>query len=605
MRDVKEVLKSTWGYDRFRPNQEEVVRRVMAGEDVLALLPTGGGKSLCFQVPALAMGRMCLVVSPLIALMKDQVARLREKGIRAVAITSGADHHEIDVALENAANGHVPFLYVSPERLGTELFMARLSRLPIGFIAVDEAHCISQWGYDFRPSYLRISALREARPELPIVALTASATPAVASDIMERLALRGRQVVRGSFARPELTFWISRGEDKMGRLLRITERVPGCGIVYVRERKGTLRVARFLEQHGISALPYHAGMSMEERDEVQRKWSRGEVRYVAATTAFGMGIDKGDVRSVVHLEPPPDLESYYQEAGRAGRDAQASYAFLLVHDPDELKLRERLAASFPELVSVRRVYQAFADTHRIALGSGEFETYPFDLRDLASRSGLAPVVVMNCLKALELDGALSLNESARTPSRVGMRSDHRVVYDIRVRDARQGPLLEALLRMHGGLFEEPVIIDEERIAQHLKWSVDQVIAGLQELHHKEVLFYRKRSDSPMITLLTPRKDAQRLSLDPQALAARKQRAETRLEALIAFCSPDTRCREQALLAYFGEGSAKICGRCDACRASAAKGGTSMTISIARSVQEIEEERWSLDVGPASGKAPKA
>lgn len=599
MRDVSEVLKSTWGYDGFRPKQEEVIRHVLEGRDTLALLPTGGGKSLCFQVPALAMGKMCLVVSPLIALMRDQVQRLRDKGIRAVAITSGMDHHEIDLAMETAASGRTAFLYVSPERLGTEMFTARLHRLPIGLVAVDEAHCISQWGYDFRPAYLRVAELRDTLPGVPVLALTASATPAVATDIMERLRFRARNLVRGSFARPELTLWASRGEDKMGRLLRIAEHTEGSGIVYLRERRGTVRIARFLAQHGISAEAYHAGLPFEERERVQRAWSNGDVRFVAATNAFGMGIDKGDVRSVVHIEPPPDLESYYQEAGRAGRDGKASFAFLLLHDSDAAKLQERHLASFPDIAEVRRVYQAFADAHRIALGSGQFESYPLDLRDLATRTALAPAVVNNCLKALELDGSIALSDSARTPSRVGMRADERTVYDLRVRDARLGPLLEALLRMHGGLFEEPVIIDEERIARHLGWNVPKTMACLRDLEHQRVLFYRMRSDSPTITLLTPRRDAQRMMLDREALTARKERGQARLDAMLEFCFKNGQCRERALLTYFGEHVSMDCGHCDVCRSMDPKHGpsaASITRGIARTADEIEQERWSIDTG---------
>lgn len=597
MRDLNEVLKSTWGYDAFRPKQEEVIRQVLAGNDTLALLPTGGGKSLCFQVPALAMGRMCLVVSPLIALMRDQVQRLREKGIKAVALTSGMDHHEIDIALENAANGRTAFLYVSPERLGTEMFTARLHRLPIGLVAVDEAHCISQWGYDFRPAYLRVAELRTTLPHVPVLALTASATPAVATDIMERLCFRKPNMVRGSFERPELTLWASHGEDKMGRLLRIAERTQGTGIVYLRERRGTVRIARFLQQHGITAEAYHAGLPFEERERVQRAWTSGEVRFVAATNAFGMGIDKGDVRSVVHMEPPPDVESYYQEAGRAGRDGRQSFAFLLLHDGDATKLRERHASSFPGIDDVRRVYQAFADAHRIALGSGEFETYPLDLRDLAVRTGLAPAVVNNCLRALELDGSIATSESARTPSRVGMRADERTVYDLRVRDARLGPLIEALLRMHGGLFEEPVIIEEERLARHLGWNVQRTIGGLRDLEHQRVIFYRMRNDRPTLTLLTPRRDAQRLMLDREALAARKERAAARLEAMLQLCFRTDTCRERMLLDYFGEARTTDCGRCDVCRARARNVAMEPTTAgVARTVDSIEEERWTLDTG---------
>ncbi len=607
MRDIHEVLKSTWGYDAFRPRQEEIIRAVLAGQDTLALLPTGGGKSLCFQVPALAMGRMCLVVSPLIALMKDQVERLKAAGIRAAAITSGMDHSEIDRTLESAAVGRTAFLYVSPERLGTEIFLARLPRLPLGLIAVDEAHCISQWGYDFRPSYMRVAELRVHHPTVPVLALTASATSAVAKDIMERLQFRAPHMVRGSFGRPELTLWVSRGENKMVRLARIVEHVGGTGIVYLRERKGTVRIAQFLRQQGVKAEAYHAGLDHAERDRIQRAWTSGEVRYVAATNAFGMGIDKADVRCVVHLEPPPDMESYYQEAGRAGRDGQASFAFLLTQPSDADRLREKYIASFPDITQVRRVYQAFADMHHIALGSGQFEEYDLDLRGIGQRTGLTPVTVSMCIKALELDGSLAMSDGVRSPSRVGMRAGAKSVYDLRVRNDRLGPVLEALLRMHGGLFEEPAIIDEERVSQQLKLSTDRVVALLRELQGMNVIFYKPRSERPTITLLTPRRDAQLLMLDKEALDARKERARQRMEAMVQFAFRSAECRERMLLNYFDEPTSQDCGRCDMCMsraASAASDAGTAPRSVPRSSEEVARLRWLLDTagGPASALA---
>lgn len=584
-RDIHEVLREVWGYSSFRPMQEEVVRAVMGGNDTLALMPTGGGKSLCFQVPALAMGRLCIVVSPLIALMKDQVERLKKSGVRAVAVTSGMGHVEIENALESSALGKMDFLYVSPERLGSDLFKARLPRMPVGLIAVDEAHCISQWGYDFRPAYMLIGSLREIHPKVPILALTASATPEVAQDIMERLDFRKQHKLRGSFRRPELTFWVSHGEDKLGRLLRIANHVQGTGIVYLRDRRGTTRIAQFLQQHGISAQAYHAGLAIDERDRIQKDWTSGAIRFVAATNAFGMGIDKADVRSVIHMEPPPDMESYYQEAGRAGRDGQASFAFLLAHPSDEAKLRDKLEASFPTLNEVRRVYQAFADQHGIALGSGEFEAYNLDLAELARRASLAMPKVNSAMKALELDGRIALSESARTPSRVLMRAGGDTIHALRVSDNRVGPLLETMLRLYGGLFEEPSIIDETLVAKHLGRSVSHVRASLHELSRDNVLFYRPRNDSPTATLLTPRADAQTLALNKEALHARQERARKRMEAIIHFTFHDKGCRELAVLRYFGEAGKQPCGRCDNCKAM-------------RNANTVAEPpvRWMIDEG---------
>lgn len=565
-RDIHAVLREHWGYTAFRPKQEQIINAVLGGQDTLALLPTGGGKSLCFQVPALAMGRLCLVVSPLIALMKDQVARLHAQGITARAIMSGMAHQEIDNALESAAVGKLSFLYVSPERLGTELFKSRLPRLPLGLIAVDEAHCISQWGYDFRPAYRKVAEIRAVVPDVPVLALTASATAAVAADIMEQLAFRKAHMVRGSFHRPELVLWVSRGEDRHGRLLKVLNKLPGTAIAYMRDRRGTVRLAHFLEQKGIAAAAYHAGLPGADRDRIQQAWTSGEVRCVAATNAFGMGIDKADVRVVVHMDLPPDLESYYQEAGRGGRDGATAHAFLLTGPGDADRLRERMAASFPELPDVRRVYQAFADTHGIALGSGFMETYEVDLHALAKRTALPASTVAHALKALELDGRIVLSDGLRTPSRVFIISAPSVVYHIRVNDRRMGPLIEALLRLYGGLYEEPAIIDELRLARLTEWSIDTVRKRLLELDKQRVLIYRPRSDAPALTLLQQRADAQRLTLDPAALKLRKERAAARMEAMIAFAECTEECRSVSLLRYFEEADATPCGRCDVCKA---------------------------------------
>jgi ATP-dependent DNA helicase RecQ len=562
-KDIHEVLREHWGYTQFRPVQEDVIRSVMAGKDTLALLPTGGGKSICFQVPALATGRLCLVISPLIALMKDQVERLKRMGIPARAITSAMSHVEIDNTLESAAVGRLAFLYVSPERIGSELFQARLPRMPIGIIAVDEAHCISQWGYDFRPSYLRIQELREKLPGIPVLALTATATPTVATDIMEKLGFRAPHAIRGNFHRPELVLWVSHGEDRHGRLLKVLRNIPGTAIVYVRERRITTRIASLLNEHGIQASAYHAGLTTEQRDTIQQEWTTGNIRCVVATNAFGMGIDKSDVRCVVHLEPPPDLESYYQEAGRGGRDGKTAHAFLLTGPGDAEKLQERVERGFPTLDEVRRVYQAFANEHRIAVGSASLESYDLDLAALAKRCGLPASTTAAALKTLELDGKLALSEGARTPSRILIIADQRVIYHLRVNDRRFGPVLEALLRAYGGLYEEPVLIEEHRIARLLDTTVEKLVKLLNELDRQRVLMYRPRSDAPRVTLLTPRMDAQRMTLDPAAHRDRIQRAQDRMDAMLDFVNGEE-CRMRMLLRYFGEPMERDCGHCDRC-----------------------------------------
>ncbi|WKZ67307.1 MAG: ATP-dependent DNA helicase RecQ [Flavobacteriales bacterium] len=593
-----DVLQRHWGYAGFRPAQESIIRSVLSGNDTLALLPTGGGKSLCYQVPALAMGRLCLVVSPLIALMKDQVEGLRRRGVNARQISSGMRWAEIDNTLEAAANGKLDFLYVSPERLGTEVFKARLKRLPLGLIAVDEAHCISQWGYDFRPAYLQVAELREAVPGVPVIALTATATAEVARDIMDRLGIPPRNLIRGSFARPELVLWVSRGEDRMGRLLRILDHVEGSSIVYMRDRKGTVRIARFLQQQGHSAVAYHAGLPPRERDAIQQDWTAGAVRCVVATNAFGMGIDKADVRSVIHLEPPPDLESYYQEAGRGGRDGRTAYAFLLTGPGDEDRAWERLRGSYPTLPEVRRTYQAVADLHGIALGSGLGESYEIDLTALAARTKLRPAVVLNALKAIELSGLLALSDGAHSPSRVLMRAAPADVYRLRLQDVRLGPLVEALLRLHGGLFEEAAIIDEARIGRLTGMVPERVERGLEELERMGILSYRKRSDAPSATLLAPRLDADRLTLDPQALRLRQERAEQRLQAMLAYVRGSEGCRMVRLLTYFDEPSPQPCGRCDACVADTRRRGLRNDDRAAEPLaaydRDVEAERYDED-----------
>ncbi|MBP6312467.1 MAG: RecQ family ATP-dependent DNA helicase [Flavobacteriales bacterium] len=595
---INEILKKYWGHSGFRPKQEEIIHAVMAGNDTLALLPTGGGKSVCFQVPALAMGKLCLVVSPLIALMKDQVERLQKAGVAARAITSGMSYSEMENVLESAAFGKLSFLYVSPERLGSELFEARLPRLPLGLIAIDEAHCISQWGYDFRPAYLKIQLVRERVPNIPVLALTASATITVANDIMDKLAFRGRNMVRGSFLRPELVLWTSQGDDKHGRLLRVMQKVDGSSIVYLRTRKGTVRTARFLQHHGISAEAYHAGLTSNERDRIQKEWTSGTLRCVVATNAFGMGIDKPDVRAVVHMELPPDMESFYQEAGRGGRDGNMAYAFLIVGPGDDENLRDRAQAAFPEHTDVRRVYQAFADINAIAHGSGELETYDLDIAALSARTSLPPTVVHHSLKALELDGRIVLSEGVRSPSRVFIRATHKVIYDLRVANEKHGPVLEALLRLYGGLYEESAVVDEARIAKLIGSEARNVSAMLKELDQQKVITYKPRNDAPALTLLTPRVDSDRLRLEPAALELRKQRAMDRLDAMLAYVKNSKTCRVRVLLSYFDEPDLKDCGQCDVCRSVAGYITRSATSAVNEPLNEFDvpdrEKRWSND-----------
>lgn len=599
-RDIHEVLRTHWGYTVFRPMQEDIVRSALAGNDTLALLPTGGGKSICFQVPALAIGGLCIVISPLIALMRDQVDRLRDMGISARMLVSGMSQGEIDNALESAALGKVSFLYLAPERIASEMFQARLPRMPLRLLAVDEAHCISQWGYDFRPSYQRIPYIREHFPDVPILALTATATKAAATDIMDRLGFREPHVIRGTMRRPELTFWVNRSEDKPGTLLRIMRRVEGSGIVYVRERRTTERLAAFLRAQGISAAAYHAGMDMGTRLDVQQRWTKGTVPVVVATNAFGMGIDKPDVRVVVHIDAPPDPESYYQEAGRAGRDGKPSHAILLTSRGDKERLEERILAGFPELEQVRRVYQSFANIHHIAHGAGCMETYALDLPTLARQANVDQSTAMHALKAMELDGIISLSEGARNPARVLITADRQAIHEVRMRDAKLAPVLEVLLRMYGGLFEAPVPIEENRIAAQLRMGAGTVVKALQRMQDQGLLTYSPRSDAPQVTLLQPRWDARVLKLDPNALVARKERAMARWKVMADHAFGSDRCREVMLLEYFGENAGGDCGRCDVCRDHGRRtdGYASGPMPV-NTMSDVEQLRWQVDGDAAS------
>ena len=593
-KDIHDVLHRYWGYAAFRPMQEQVIRSVLAGTDTIALLPTGGGKSLCYQVPTLALGRLCIVISPLIALMKDQVRNLTDRGIGARAIHSGMRPVEVENALESAAQGRISFLYMAPERTTTDLFLGHLPRMPLGLVAVDEAHCISQWGHDFRPAYRRIGVFREKVPGIPFLALTASATPKVVVDIGDQLGMHLPNTLHGDFNRKELVWWVSHGEDKNGRLLRIMHHVPGSSIVYVRDRRATVTTAGFLRQHGVSAGAYHAGLTHEERDRVQQAWTSGSLRCVVATNAFGMGIDKADVRAVVHLDLPPDPESYYQEAGRGGRDGRTAHAFLLAGPGDAHRARERTQQAFPPQDVVRRVYQAFADIHAIALGSGLMESYELDLSALAARTKLPPAVVAHAFKVLELDGRITMSEAVRSPSRVLMIAKGDVVHHLRVTDRRQGPLIECLLRMYGGLFEVPVAIDETRLARALEWDRGTVIKRLRELDRQQVILYRAQSHAPTITLLQPRLDVQRLHLDPAALKERERRAMERMEAMISYMEADTGCRASRLLAHFGVAAA-TCGQCDLC-VRRARAGHPGTVGERRVVYKVPflDERNTMD-----------
>jgi ATP-dependent DNA helicase RecQ len=563
--DARATLKQFWGFDEFRPLQEDIITSVMAGYDTLALMPTGGGKSICYQVPGLAQEGLCLVVSPLIALMKDQVYNLRQRNIPSVAIYSGLSRREIDIMLDNCAYGKYKFLYLSPERLATDIVRQRLEKMNINLVAVDEAHCISQWGYDFRPSYLRIADIRELIPQVPFLALTATAPPRVQEDIREKL-LFGEdcQTFQKSFKRENLSYVVRYEENKNGKLLDILQKIKGTGIVYVRNRRKTKDIAEFLQHQGVSASYYHAGLPAALRTKRQEKWVSGEIRVMVCTNAFGMGIDKPDVRTVIHMDLPDSLEAYYQEAGRAGRDGKRSYAVLLYHDEDRQTIQERLEHHFPSVDEVKRVYQALANFFQLAVGAGQDRTFPFDMGAFYKTYNLHPIKVHNALKLLEQQELLVSTESVFIPSRIMAVVSNLELYRFQVQNPKLEPLIKLLLRSSGGIFDGYVRVKEKQLAQYLGWSEETVEKGLNYLKQCGLVDYQKRSESPRITFLTPRQDTRYISLDKAFINQRKQNYEEQLKSVLHYAQNQTICRSRVLVNYFGEETEENCGICDVC-----------------------------------------
>ncbi len=537
----------------------------MQGKDTLALLPTGGGKSICFQVPAMAMDGLCLVISPLIALMKDQEQQLRAKGIRATAIISGMKREEVNIALENCKNGGYKFLYVSPERLSSDSFRAHLEELDICMIAVDEAHCVSQWGYDFRPPYLRIKDIRLLFPKVPVMALTASATPEVQEDICVQLGFNGRNIFRKSFARPNISYLIRPTENKSEHILKVLRNVPGTSIIYVRNRRKTREVAEWLSKQGISADFYHAGLDQQTRLERQTRWMKGNTRVIVSTNAFGMGIDKPEVRSVIHIDLPDDLESYYQEAGRAGRDEKPSYAVILFNGADLLEMDGRAEKNFPPVEEVLRVYQALANYLQIPVGSGEGVTYEFDLIDFCTRFELDTASTYSCLKVLELDGRITLTESLFLPGRIFIPLSNMELYKFQVEQPAYDTVIKAIVRSYGGVHSDFVRVSETEIARRAGLEKNELTNKLIELHKLEVIRYIASSETPRLTFNEARSDAGKLKIRPESLQHRKERYLARLGAFRQFITDKNHCRSMILLAYFGEEDLQRCGMCDYCR----------------------------------------
>ena len=562
----RNLLQTYWGYEDFRGIQQEIIGSIANGHDTLGLMPTGGGKSITFQVPALAMHGVCVVITPLIALMKDQVAHLRHIGIQAAAIYSSMSHEEIITTLENAIFGGVKILYVSPERLGSELFLKKLSHMHVSIITVDEAHCISQWGYDFRPSYLEIRNLRKLKPEAPVLALTATATPEVIEDIQRQLDFQRPEsnVFRMSYERKNLAYIVRRATDKDEQLLHILQSVEGCAIVYVRSRKRTKEIADLLIQNGITALNYNAGLDAEVRDERQEQWQNDQVRVMVATNAFGMGIDKSDVRLVIHMDCPDSLEAYFQEAGRAGRDGQKSYAVLLYNDHDRAKLTKRVSDTFPEKDYIYKVYEHLAYFYQLAAGDGYGLTKDFDI-DLFCRSFKHfPLQVDSSLKILSRAGYLAYDENNDNNARVHILLSRNQLDRLNDLSENQNKVITTLLRNYGGLFTDYCFINEMLLAHQTGLTQPQIYMILKNLSDRHILHFIPHRKVPSITYLQRREETERIVIPPTVYEERKAQYQKRIEAVIQYADNDSVCRSRQLLRYFGETDSQDCGQCDVC-----------------------------------------
>lgn len=563
--EIGEILHKYWGYDQFRPLQEDIIRSVLKGNDTLALLPTGGGKSVCFQVPALAMEGICIVISPLIALMKDQVENLQKRNIPAQAIYTGIHPREMENILKECLNGNIKFLYISPERLKNESMRNNLKEMNICLIAVDEAHCISQWGYDFRPPYLEIAEIRQILPkQVPFLALTATATPEVAQDIQEKLQFRKPNLFQKSFVRDNLTYYVFKEENKWERLLNIIRKTEGSGVVYVRNRRKTQEVAKMLQRNSISADFYHAGLEMNERTRKQELWTKGFVRIIVATNAFGMGIDKPDVRFVVHLDLPDNLEAYFQEAGRGGRDGKAAHAVLLYENADLKDLEKNFKQSYPSLQTIRNCYQALCNYYRIPIGSGKGATFEYDNTDFAKSYGQNPLTAYHALKFIEKTGLIVFTDPYQNSSKLFFSCSREDLYFYQLHNKEANHFIQTLLRSYPGILTDFVRIDEAEISRRCGWPLSKIESMLVKLQKKELLIYQAKSEKTMLTFLEERIDSKHLRLTPEIYENRKTIGKKCLESVISYATSQAPCRSQQLVRYFGETNSIPCGKCDAC-----------------------------------------
>ena len=564
MPSPQEILKQYWGHNTFRPLQEEIISNVIQGKDVLALLPTGGGKSVCFQIPALAKDGLCLVISPLIALMKDQVENLKKRNIMALSIHSGMTYFEVKQTLQNAAFGSYKFLYVSPERLETKLFKEYLPALNLNLVAVDEAHCISQWGYDFRPPYLRIANIRQEFPSVPVLALTASATPAVQKDICEKLLFKEAIIFRQSFEKPNLSFSAFNADSKFNKLLEVLQKVPGTAIVYCRNRKRTKEIANLLRLNKISADFYHAGLLQEQRNQKQENWIQNKIRVIVCTNAFGMGIDKPDVRVVVHMDIPDNLENYYQEAGRGGRDGKRAFAVLLYTKIELEDLKKLPEVKFPSVNEIKRVYQALANYLQIAVGNGEKMYYDFNLNEFVLNFKLDIFLVINAIKALEQEGILTFNEQVFLPAKLSFTCDKDGLNAFETSHPHLDNLIKYLLRTYEGIFDNEVSINEKLLSRLTKLHTEEVANQLKELQAFGIINYNPQKEMPQIFFIQNRAPAEHLTFHHENYLKRKQQYQLRVDAMEKFITLERTCRSQYVGNYFGDLEMKKCGVCDNC-----------------------------------------
>ena len=562
--DIHSILLKYWGYKQFRALQEDIIMSVLEGRDTLGLMPTGGGKSITFQVPTMAMEGIAIVVTPIISLMKDQVDNLVTRGIKATYLHAGLSMAENRRVMEKCLNGNYKFLYVSPERLESSSFIDRIKKLNVCLIVVDEAHCISQWGYDFRPSFLKIAALRKVFPQAPVLALTATATSVVVDDIQEKLQFKARNVFKTSFVRDNISYVVRHTTEKMGELVHIMKSVPGSSIVYVRSRKRTKLIADELRRNGLSADFYHAGLNIEEKEDKQNKWKNDEVRVMVATNAFGMGIDKPDVRLVVHVDIPNSLEEYFQEAGRAGRDGNRSYAVMLVKQTDKRVLRRHLSEAFPEKEFIRKVYERVGNFLEVALGEGYGMMLDFNFNLFCRTFNLPVLPTHNALRILTQAGYIQFVEEIESQSRVMILANKEQLYNLPTTTPRADEVLQAILRTYTGLFADYVFINEDVISFRYNLPQETIYESLLELNRLHILHYVPRKRTPYIIYTTSREEPQYVAIPRAVYEDLRKRMEQRVDAVIDYCYRDDICREQYLVEYFGEDSSQPCGHCDTC-----------------------------------------